>query len=900
MKRKTLLVFILSVSILSTAVTGCSVSLPFSVDISEKTINDSQETEEPAANVSDDNKEDASSGLNRMSVYGEPELPVDYAQPVYLVEKDHIFEYECSEDVGTNAYKTFCVFDTLDDVLSPQNKYNFASCSYENGKLKVSPADILLLDENGSSQVNNGTWGDLNKFYLVQYMDLETGQDLEKPIVTPFTVSHDLDAPNVYQTVSPDYQYQLSWDAVPGAVEYDIYVHFGNAYEKQCTTSNTSETVSEFKDQQKSDNYEQLLSDDLEAAGYEQKEGQVLLNEGVRFSDGLEHTFVVVAKDAAGNKSGISNFVDVSDIANRIPYKISNNFQDFEISTPEDAPVYCDVEMVDGSISQMLLNYHGAQTYRFEDDPNKIMIGAKVYNADFDVFFMTLHGVSYDDFMTSAADIAKRQDDLNHTNGATIPKIVVPQAPSREETSDDKKAKESVTETMDEVPVSEDEEPSAEQTAPVEEEPTESVSLEEIPNTDEEIQEIPSADVEEIPEGTEQENSSDETETPSEQSTDLPANQKPPVPTVQAVEKASRVYGIYVPEQAPENAVVTPEGYTTYDLYLSQVQQVTNTLSQLGDVTDILFANSSLEAWIAYCLIAQQDIICVPTCIYPEAANTDYLTAILTEAYRQNPTSGVLAGGGYSYGYECLTVDMCEDAQTRLNRASAEIEKARSIAASVTKPDMSDTDKIFAINDYLCENASYDYNSCATDVDMYSLSQSFIDAHTPYGILCNNYGVCESYSEAFALIGRISGLDIAMETGTLQGGGHEWNRAFADGVWCVVDVTNNDMELTKNALLNVSESQMNGVLIPDGTSYFESLTAVDESKEYYYMNDKLATDAESAVSILLSQLDSSSEAQVRLPSGTSSQTATSIAQSVATQSGISSANYFAGVLAVKK
>ena len=120
------------------------------------------------------------------------------------------------------------------------------------------------------------------------------------------------------------------------------------------------------------------------------------------------------------------------------------------------------------------------------------------------------------------------------------------------------------------------------------------------------------------------------------------------------------------------------------------------------------------------------------------------------------------------------------------------------------------------------------------DVDFDNLSEPFIDAHTPYGILCKNYGVCESYSEAFALIGRIAGLQVVMESGDLQGGPHEWNRVCVDGSWCVVDVTNNDSDFA-NPLLNVSEKQIEGVLIPDGYSYLDTYEALDETKEYYYL-----------------------------------------------------------------
>lgn len=63
--------------------------------------------------------------------------------------------------------------------------------------------------------------------------------------------------------------------------------------------------------------------------------------------------------------------------------------------------------------------------------------------------------------------------------------------------------------------------------------------------------------------------------------------------------------------------------------------------------------------------------------------------------------------------------------------------------------------------------ASVCSDSMSTEVDMDSLTEGFIDAHTPYGILCNNYGVCESYSEAFILTSRMAGPDSISESNSI-------------------------------------------------------------------------------------------------------------------------------------
>lgn len=101
-------------------------------------------------------------------------------------------------------------------------------------------------------------------------------------------------------------------------------------------------------------------------------------------------------------------------------------------------------------------------------------------------------------------------------------------------------------------------------------------------------------------------------------------------------------------------------------------------------------------------------------------------------------------------------------------------------------------------------------------------------------------GVCESYSESFALVARFCGLNAIVETGTLEGGPHEWNRVNVDGDWYIVDVTNNDIDEFSNTLLMESENQVQGTLIPDGSAYLDNFSASDDTNDYYYKNEKYA------------------------------------------------------------
>ena len=97
----------------------------------------------------------------------------EYEKPLYNVSSDHVFSFPCSEKAGYIAFDAFKVYDTP-NFERAMRSYNWNT--YEDGVIKVAPDDVVQLSEDGSRDVNNGTWGSLNQLYLVQYLDLETGE----------------------------------------------------------------------------------------------------------------------------------------------------------------------------------------------------------------------------------------------------------------------------------------------------------------------------------------------------------------------------------------------------------------------------------------------------------------------------------------------------------------------------------------------------------------------------------------------------------------------------------------------------------------------------------------------------------------------------------------------------
>ncbi|WP_461810726.1 transglutaminase domain-containing protein [Faecalimonas sp.] len=66
-------------------------------------------------------------------------------------------------------------------------------------------------------------WGNLPQYYMALYVNPENGEKLEKPIVTPFTIKHEIEkAPEVKFRVNDNGKPEFYWEKVKGAKAYYI------------------------------------------------------------------------------------------------------------------------------------------------------------------------------------------------------------------------------------------------------------------------------------------------------------------------------------------------------------------------------------------------------------------------------------------------------------------------------------------------------------------------------------------------------------------------------------------------------------------------------------------------------------------------------------------------------
>ncbi|NEG88501.1 transglutaminase domain-containing protein [Bifidobacterium aerophilum] len=148
----------------------------------------------------------------------------------------------------------------------------------------------------------------------------------------------------------------------------------------------------------------------------------------------------------------------------------------------------------------------------------------------------------------------------------------------------------------------------------------------------------------------------------------------------------------------------------------------------------------------------------------------------------------------------------------------------------------SDRDKAIAIEQFLAEKMTYDYDAVADKGDTQESAyesvesvQKFPDAWSPYGMVSGK-GVCMSYAYAYQILGKAAGLDTRVVSGNVTGYSvsHAWNYVKIDGKWLVIDATWDDegnYADTKYQLKDKSE-------VTDHFAFNDGWTLASQSGQY--------------------------------------------------------------------
>uniref|UniRef100_UPI00258BDF6D transglutaminase domain-containing protein n=1 Tax=uncultured Clostridium sp. TaxID=59620 RepID=UPI00258BDF6D len=99
------------------------------------------------------------------------------------------------------------------------------------------------------------------------------------------------------------------------------------------------------------------------------------------------------------------------------------------------------------------------------------------------------------------------------------------------------------------------------------------------------------------------------------------------------------------------------------------------------------------------------------------------------------------------------------------------------IIQEIIKPDMTDEQKIQAVNQYLINRYEYDYDYISNN---------------PYEALMTNKTVCQGYSmTTYKILNKLN-IECKIVVGSIGESSHSWNAIKLNGLWYYLDVTNND------------------------------------------------------------------------------------------------------------
>lgn len=267
-----------------------------------------------------------------------------------------------------------------------------------------------------------------------------------------------------------------------------------------------------------------------------------------------------------------------------------------------------------------------------------------------------------------------------------------------------------------------------------------------------------------------------------------------------------------------------------------------NANEEMRDVMDLqVTANSAFAEYLARSMLAGTEKIDISQ--FNEYTSSRIVDDAWKEAYYQNPL--ILGVRGYKTNLSGTILKVYYDDADGLAKKQSEIQdKIKEIIPSIIKEDMTQLQKEFAINQFLCDTIEYDEEALknAEENNYRSVDPEYYDSFTAYGALINGKCVCAGYAAAFKLLADEAGLESIVVTGKLDGSlGHAWNKVKIDDAWQVIDVTNNDSDYIANALLNLSNDASRYILMEDRdyaiNSEIKKYVADEDDKEYYRVNN---------------------------------------------------------------
>ena len=276
----------------------------------------------------------------------------EYAEPLWNQRRDVSFEFK--SDLGPEYFdiegygysrdfsKLVNVFIDSNFTISaePLIDYSEDNSAYIVNPPAFAPLAPTKIDDRFYESYS--PWGLASQYFLVRYYDLETGEELDKPIVTVFDIAPEAGAPD-----APFLEFRKSdtgfasftWNEVPGADRYHIY-YMGD-----------SATIMNIP-------FAEGVTDTFATGGeVDNLGGYTLINMLFREEFGYKYFYAFAEKD--GMLSPASNLVSIDSIRSALVYSFDTGNEDFRVRIKDlnELPGFLPVRMCDDSVVMYPVSY---------------------------------------------------------------------------------------------------------------------------------------------------------------------------------------------------------------------------------------------------------------------------------------------------------------------------------------------------------------------------------------------------------------------------------------------------------------------------------------------------------------------------------------------------------------
>ena len=252
------------------------------------------------------------------------------------------------------------------------------------------------------------------------------------------------------------------------------------------------------------------------------------------------------------------------------------------------------------------------------------------------------------------------------------------------------------------------------------------------------------------------------------------------------------------------------------------VQQTTEGNTEASD-SGAFTGSTPLVQYLYKAFSSSPSSVSVPTNLFSSQdmeTRFEELGQACIEAYIQNGLTDYVTHFDYSYTSEnsgIITLNLTynnSSPESRQANFKALEQKAASIVASVTKPEMTEREKAQALSNYVAQNVKYDF----AGFQRYQSGQNVYDQQTAYAGLVSGSAICQGFARAYKLLCDKAGIPCVVVFGTTKqfGTAHAWNRVQLDGKWETVDTSNPQLAINHVGSFCIPADVVSSTLSPEG------------------------------------------------------------------------------------